>query len=339
MNFMHTGLLAAFVLSTATLAFGQQSPATTSDRRLQRLERWLASKDESQRVQAVRELKSLNLPAARDLLLKAIRDPSPEVRALAAWNLGAYKERPVIESLRPVLRDENDRVRAAAAWGLCTIGDRIILPDIIKVVQEDTAPVARFRALWGLAFLGDRSALPVAINALTDLNNSVRERSALLAIEALRDQTVPERVRALAQHPYADTRRIVMYLLAKYPARENIPVLQNALADTDPIVRGEAALSLGKIKAYSARDKLVAALQDSDDHVRGAAAYALGLIGDKAAVPDLRKVAGDESGFVRAVAAESLNRLGDQSVKPPEGFRAVEMFTYPIHSPEHTEIY
>ena len=43
--------------------------------------------------------------------------------------------------------------------------------------------------------------------------------------------------------------------------------------------------------------------------------------------------------FVRAIASESLNRLGDKSVQPPEGFKASELFTYPIHSPEHEELY
>lgn len=331
----------AFLLLIACLAWAvpgrPQQPA--SDRRLQRVERWLDSPDASLRVQAVRELAALERPESKDLLLRALRDSHSEVRGVAAWSLKAYRDPAVVAVLRGVLRDENDRVRAAAAWALSSIGDKSVLPEIMKMAQEDPAPVARFRAVWGLAFFRDRTALPVAIRALTDINTSVRERAALLALEALRDPTVPERLRALANHPYTDTRRIVMYLLAKYPARENIPVLQTALEDPEPVVRGEAALSLGKIKSGSSRDKLIATLRDDDDHVRGAAAYALGLIGDKASLPALQQIPSDESAFVRALAAESRNRLGDTTVKPPAGFRGAELFTYPVHSPEHTHLY
>jgi hypothetical protein len=47
----------------------------------------------------------------------------------------------------------------------------------------------------------------------------------------------------------------------------------------------------------------------------------------------------DNSAFVRAVAAESLQKLGDKTAKPPEGFNAAELFTFPIYSPEQKDLY
>jgi hypothetical protein len=31
--------------------------------------------------------------------------------------------------------------------------------------------------------------------------------------------------------------------------------------------------------------------------------------------------------------------LGDRSVKPPEGFKSSELFTFPIYSPEQKDLY
>ena len=53
----------------------------------------------------------------------------------------------------------------------------------------------------------------------------------------------------------------------------------------------------------------------------------------------LRAALQNAEAFVRAFATESLNRLGDKSVKSPDGFKAAELFTYPLHSLERTELY
>jgi hypothetical protein len=31
--------------------------------------------------------------------------------------------------------------------------------------------------------------------------------------------------------------------------------------------------------------------------------------------------------------------LGDKTAKPPEGFKAAELFTFPIYSPEQKDLY
>ena len=53
----------------------------------------------------------------------------------------------------------------------------------------------------------------------------------------------------------------------------------------------------------------------------------------------LRSLSQDNSAFVRAVAPESLQKLGDKTAKPPEGFKAAELFTFPIYSPEQKDLY
>jgi HEAT repeat protein len=104
-------------------------------------------------------------------------------------------------------------------------------------------------------------------------------------------------------------------------------------------VRGEAAISLGKLRARKSLPTLQPALQDPDDHVRGSAAYGIGLMGDPAVVPLLRPLLHDNSAFVRAVTADSLQTLGDRTAKPPEGFKSSELFTFPIYSHEQKDLY
>jgi HEAT repeat protein len=303
----------------------------SSRQQLERLAGWLRSPDEGEREDAIRELANLHSPEAFSLMLHGLQDTNAAIRASAAWSLVLAPSSPeTIIALRKVLADDNDRVRASAIW----------LPDVVRLATNDASGIVRFRAVWGLAFIHDKSALPVAIHALGDYNNSVRERSALLAIDAMADKSsVIPLLLTQRNNVLPATRRIVMYLLAKYGDASAVPSLIDGLKDKDALVRGEAAISLGKLHARKTLTALQPALQDPDDHVRGSAAYGLGLMGDPAGVALLRPLLKDDSAFVRAVAADSLQTLGDRTAKPPEGFKSSELFTFPIFSPEQKNLY
>ena len=313
----------------------------SSKQELGRLAAWLQSPDEGEREDAIRELANLHTPEAFSLMLRGLQDTNAAVRASAAWSLVlAPAGTDTINALRNVLADDNDRVRASAIWTLAHIGGKAVLPDVVRLATNDASGIVRFRAVWGLAFIHDKSALPVAIHALGDYNNSVRERSALLAIDSMADKSsvIPLLLTQRA-HVLPATRRIVMYLLAKYGDASVVPALTDGLKDPDALVRGEAAISLGKLHARKALGALQPALQDPDDHVRGSAAYGVGLMGDPAGVALLRPLLKDDSAFVRAVAADSLQTLGDRTAQPPEGFKSSELFTFPIFSPEQKDLY
>jgi len=327
-------------LATASLIFAQQTPTSANSAQLSRLDRWLRSPDESVREDAIRELSALRDPSATPLLLRGLQDSNEVIRATAAWSFCLGSSNPeIISGLRKALNDGNDRVRASAVWSLSHIGGRAVLPDVVRMATNDASGIVRFRATWGLAFIRDKSALPVAVHALGDYNNSVRERSALLAIDALADKSLILLVLAQTNNVLPATRRIVMYVLAKYGDQSVVPALINGLKDPDALVRGEAAIALGKLRARSALPALQGALRDPDDHVRGSAAYGVGLMGDAEGVSVLRPMLQDNSAFVRAVTADSLRTLGDRTVAPPEGFKSSELFTFPIYSPEQKDLY
>lgn len=333
-------LIVTIVGLTITGLLCAREPESNLDRQLERLARWLRSPRTSIREEAVAELDRVPIDKALPLLLSSLHDSSTVVRAAIANSLIRSDDRQTITALRPLLQDGDEHVRAAAVSTLSRTAGKTILPDLLPLCRDDASGNVRFRVVEGLAWIGDKSTLPVAVAALGDYNPAVRERAALLALDALVDETIGDRLVQQARHVYAPTRRIVMYLFTRYgELRQATAILQTSLQDVDPLVRAEAALTLGRRRAKKARPTLEAALKDPDEHVRGAVAYALGLLGEPASREDLRPLLQDEAAFVRAVAAESLQQLGDKTIKPPVGFRAEELFTYPNYRPNLADLH
>jgi HEAT repeat protein len=89
--------------------------------------------------------------------------------------------------------------------------------------------------------------------------------------------------------------------------------LLHALADPAWQVREEAATTLGKLRAHSARDALIAALGDDYWQVRLRAARALGQLGDRAAAQALIALLSHAISNLRKEAALALGELRDPS--------------------------
>jgi len=92
-------------------------------------------------------------------------------------------------------------------------------------------------------------------------------------------------------------------------------LLNHALADGNPVKRGQALTALGLIGSTAPHvvDLLEAGLTDKDATVRQTAAVVMGDIGAKQAIPMLKKALDDDSGEVSFAAARSLWLMGDQS--------------------------
>ncbi len=78
----------------------------------------------------------------------------------------------------------------------------------------------------------------------------------------------------------------------------------------DLIVRGRAALMLGKLRDSRALDPLIDALEAPGFQTPVYAAQALGELGDRRAIPALVTMLNEGRGKVRDAATEALNRLG-----------------------------
>jgi HEAT repeat protein len=111
--------------------------------------------------------------AAVDLLADGLHDGSPEVRSLAARELGILKRAEYIPALATAAGDPNSLVATSATQALCQYEDRRALPGL-KTVASRGGLVASI-SLSCIAALDGREALPVARTWLagTDATQSV----------------------------------------------------------------------------------------------------------------------------------------------------------------------
>ncbi|MEN6512938.1 HEAT repeat domain-containing protein [Methanoculleus sp.] len=125
-------------------------------------------------------------------LEKALADPDPAVRIVAAGVLGDTGEAAAVEPLIGALRDENGDVRGAAGGALFRMGDVAVEPLIAATKDADRG--VRLYAAGALKYIGN----PRAIDALQELARSgdSEEKSvaedAIEKIRMVRGEVTPE---------------------------------------------------------------------------------------------------------------------------------------------------
>jgi len=101
------------------------------------------------------------LARARDLLIKLLGDPDPEVRAQAAKITGETPLANGFEGLLKLLKDQSPRVRFFAAMSLGKLGRPDALPAVISLLREnaDKDPWLRHAGVMALTSIGDMDFL------------------------------------------------------------------------------------------------------------------------------------------------------------------------------------
>jgi hypothetical protein len=110
-----------------------------------------------------------------------------------------------------------------------------------------------------------------------------------------------------------DTRRNAVQSIEKNPLEEHVPLLLDALEDSDIIVKTHACFALGQLQDESTITDLVAMLNDQHENVTGSAAWALGEIGDPEALPELkeryRKALDESEYYVEKRTIEAIRKI------------------------------
>jgi len=109
-----------------------------------------------------------------------------------------------------------------------------------------------------------------------------------------------------------DKRRTAVMKLGMVGGDEAVRALMNAVQNDyeDLIVRGRAALMLGKIGDHRAVEPLIRALDAPGYQTKLNAAEALGRLGDSRAIEPLAMLASTNSGRASDAAQEALRLLG-----------------------------
>jgi HEAT repeat protein len=184
-------------------------------------------------------------------LVKALKSKDSLARIAAAENLGRLgpQAKFAVTGLAERLSDGDSKVRTKAAMALGQIGSAA-LTELVTALRHGDKCVRR-EAVWALARIGPEAgpAVFALAKSLRDLDSPVRKGAA----------------RAIGQ-------------IGKEAARTAIPLLIDALKNSDLLFCRLVAWALGKIGA-PAVPALMRALNHPDKYVRREAAWALGQIG------------------------------------------------------------
>ena len=285
------------------------------------------------RVRVCRALGRIGDESTLGLLLEALEDPIPRVRAEAAFAIGEMED----WRTRAELGREP---RAAAVAGLMAAladRERIVVTDVVealgKLGKDEAYPRLTHTAaplpvtMTALVRLGKREAVAwiaarrrsddqetrwAATQALLDLDAAFEEELTRSFINLMRDRNPWIRLEA--------ARGLGRAKLSKKVRK----ALVAAIADPDPKVVMHGLRSISQVKPPHALQLLVEMLGHRNENVRAAASAALGDLGDRKAAPLLDSLRGRASP-VSYQAEIALAKLGARSVfsesEVPERYR------------------
>lgn len=226
------------------------------------------------------------------LILPALQNNSPAIRALAADVLGRLQ---------------------AAAFGRDKHCDAVVR---LKELTYDTISEVRRSALTALALIKEDTALALFVCALDDDDHQVR----LVAAQAFQNlqymDALPGLVNLLNDE-WIDIQEAAVSALCNMlkdanAAEECLNVLINTLFNhQDSDIRNMIAIAFGDAGLPDVTTPLIAVLQneDEEDEIRGSAAMSLGLVGDQTALPALVKCIEHNALSIRIGAVFAVGRI------------------------------
>ena len=160
----------------AAIALGEWG----NDRAVTPLIKALESKNDDVRREMARALKEIgNKRAIEPLIDLVYNDPSPEVKAEAAYDLGYFDlSSDEVDILLESLSNEHYLVRQNIAFALGKIQKRRAVKPLIKLLETEQNHNVRELIVWALGEMKDKRAIDPLIQALEDTHIAVRRNAA-----------------------------------------------------------------------------------------------------------------------------------------------------------------
>jgi HEAT repeat protein len=212
---------------------------------------------------ATSALAAMDPQGARPVLLERLRDEETLVRLAAVEALARSKDERALEALQHLANDPSPSIRAEAAYAYGLLGAKDAEGRIAQLLYEDPEVDVRVRAVEGLADGGDPSAAERLVSVFRS-ERDVRVRAAaadaLVRLEspALVDHLVRQIELTVAASP---ERVALVNVLARFRSDRTVETLRRLLAGDDEASRDAAALGLARRWDAAALPQLVSMLQ------------------------------------------------------------------------------
>ncbi|MDP8225513.1 MAG: HEAT repeat domain-containing protein [Candidatus Lernaella stagnicola] len=172
-------------------------------------------------------------------VLQAAKDEAPKVRAQAATAFGVMGDDRALLPLFELLRDRSVSVRAAAAQSLGAIGDRRATNFLLEYGLCDISPEVARASAGALVQIGPEAVEPL-IDAYNTKPDYARKRIVLAVGNIGVDAPPATRGRAVKLASWVlkrktegvETRAVAAYVLGTLDAKDAVPVLKQALAES-----------------------------------------------------------------------------------------------------------
>jgi len=230
-------------------ASGYQQSSSDKDPEIVRLADQLRTADPEGRREAVMGLSHFKEKAVTSILVGALNDSSPTVRAAVVTALGNIGDSSVVTSLAPLLAaDKEVFVRKAVAYALGRLSGTASTTALLAGLK-DKNPEVRGASAVSLGEQGDLSTTAPLTSALSDKNPFVRARSAaaLGSIGAAAASAVPTLIALLKSDEDAEVKRQIATALGSIGDRSALPALHTAAASSDPYLSSAARVAIKQL--------------------------------------------------------------------------------------------
>jgi len=321
------------VRSIAADILGKIEPDKAREYQITRYINALKDEGEPVRVIAATSLGDIGDAQSVGVLITALRDDFPAVRASAADALGKLCARikdenivrPAIEPLIAAVKSDNSSLRGNSVEALEAIGLPAV--EFLETALSNPDGIVRASANSILAKIEPTKAsqyhITRYINDLKDADIFVRSNAAISLGKIGDEKAIKPLIDALSDENGAVRNNAANAL--KNIGEPVVQMLAVALEDGNatPTVRWYAANTLGQVAAHlmdtavmqSAVASLITAIKDKDNSIRIVASNALAKIGAPA-VDALIALFKDTNSSTRSIAARTLGQIGAPAIGP-----------------------
>lgn len=202
--------------------------------------------------------------------------------------------------------------------------DRRASCDSLASYLDSMEPKIRARAVEAMGKLQDPDCFESLVAMLNDLNHNVRMHAAFALGQLGKPDAEDALIRGLADKELSKVKARILEALGKVGTGSSFPALIKHLKSNKSELRGEAALSIGRMALRNLTDKaatdsLTLLLSDRDNEVRWKACYSLMRIGKELNGERLTHAVFDSDPRVRMYAVRALGRTKEPIALEPLG--------------------